>query len=153
MTELFTAVHESAFDPNRTCASLLDHLVGTPSSQQAARLPSANKLIREANLRRRACQHPVSLRRGATGGHSCWGIIVGILLQGLSAFQGQSGRHELTASCPLVTKSVGLPPPFQSEQFCSVTVIDGAYISDLASVRAARKTATYRILRFPQLAA
>jgi hypothetical protein len=53
-----------------------------------------------------------------------------------------------------VTKSVGLPPPFQSEQFCSVTVIDAAYIKNLASVRrAAQKTATYRILRFPQLAA
>jgi hypothetical protein len=53
----------------------------------------------------------------------------------------------------LMTQSVGLPPPFQSEQFCSVTVIDTAYIQNLASVRAARKTATYRILRFPQLAA
>jgi hypothetical protein len=55
--------------------------------------------------------------------------------------------------CPLVTKSVGLPPPFQSEQFCSVTVIDAAYTENLASVRAAQKTATYRSLRFPQLAA
>jgi hypothetical protein len=40
-----------------------------------------------------------------------------------------------------------------SEQFCSVAVIDRAYVRDLASVRAAQKTATYRILRFPQLAA
>jgi hypothetical protein len=68
-------------------------------------------------------------------------------------FRGQSSHHDLIASCPLVTKSVCLPPPFQSEQFCSVTVIDAAYIQNLASVRAARKTATYRILRFPQLAA
>src|SRR4029077_9204100 len=33
--------------------------------------------------------------------------------------------------------------PFQSEQFCSVTVIDGAYVSSSASVRVAGKTATY----------
>jgi hypothetical protein len=47
----------------------------------------------------------------------------------------------------------GLPLPFRGEQFCSVTVLDGAYVVLLASVRAAQKTATYRILRLPQLAA
>jgi len=39
-------------------------------------------------------------------------------------------------------KRVYLAPhshPFQSEQFCSVTVIDGAYISSWASVRVAGK--------------
>ena len=43
------------------------------------------------------------------------------------------------------------PQDRQSEQFCSVTVIDGAYITRLASVRAAHKSATYRILRFPSI--
>ena len=38
-----------------------------------------------------------------------------------------------------MTHHVGLPPLFQSEQFCSVTVIDRAYINSLASVRAAQK--------------
>jgi hypothetical protein len=38
----------------------------------------------------------------------------------------------------------------KGEQFCSVTVIDGVYVRQLASVGAAKKTATYRILRFPQ---
>src|SRR5271166_3444704 len=38
-----------------------------------------------------------------------------------------------------MTQSVGLPRPFQSEQFCSVTVIDAAYVKNLASVRAAKK--------------
>jgi Arm DNA-binding domain len=46
-----------------------------------------------------------------------------------------------------------LPPPFQSEQFRSVTVIDRAYIRRLASVRAAQKNGDIPILRFPQLEA
>jgi hypothetical protein len=40
---------------------------------------------------------------------------------------------------------------FESEQFCSVTVIDGAYIYLIG--RAAQKTATTEILRSSELAA
>ena len=73
-----------------------------------------------------------------------------LALQRMSAF---GGKADMMRTRLLMTQSVGLPPPFQSEQFCSVTVIDTAYIQNLASVRAAGKTATYRILHFPQLAA
>jgi hypothetical protein len=38
-----------------------------------------------------------------------------------------------------VTKSVDLPQPFQSEQFCSVTVIDAAYIKKLGERQSCRK--------------
>jgi uncharacterized membrane protein YedE/YeeE len=68
-------------------------------------------------------------------------------------FGGLINPQTSDRSLTTTPQSVGLPPPSQSEQFCSVTVIDAAYIKNLASVRAARKTATYRILRFPQLAA
>jgi hypothetical protein len=71
-------------------------------------------------------------------------------------FGGLINPQTSDRSLTTTPQSVGLPPPSQSEQFCSVTVIDAAYIQNLASVRAAelpKKTATYRILRFPQLAA
>jgi len=47
----------------------------------------------------------------------------------LSAFGVKSGHDDLTLPCLLMTQSIGLPPPFQSERFCSVTVIDWAYIT------------------------
>jgi hypothetical protein len=42
---------------------------------------------------------------------------------------GKKRHNDLTLPCLLMTQSVGLPPPFQSERFCSVTVIDWAYIT------------------------
>jgi hypothetical protein len=47
--------------------------------------------------------------------------------------------HEISS----LAQSVGLPPPCESEQFCSVTVIDAAYIGERQSCP---KTATYLVV-------
>jgi hypothetical protein len=41
----------------------------------------------------------------------------------------RSGHGLAVVNRSLVTQRVGLPPPLQSEQFCSVTVIDGVYVN------------------------
>ena len=57
-----------------------------------------------------------------------------MLIRDSGHVDGMAGRRS-----EVLTQSVGLPPPFQSEQFCSVTVVDGAYVTPQQSVRARRR--------------
>jgi hypothetical protein len=45
----------------------------------------------------------------------------------ITGMNRNSLNRNLKASCSLLTRSVGLPPPFQSEQFCAVTAEGGEY--------------------------